>query len=170
MRACPVMQAASVREAIARHVPDDVRRLHKSLREESLAKWRRWARDLARGCGLPSMRELLEAAAVLKIQKATLALDEDAQALREIDEAERSIAMCEGSQAERLAPFAGDRDKLKKALDAAKAETSRLLELLAAVDGQSALEHWEWVVHRTKYANRRRLFPELMTDDDEQEM
>lgn len=160
----------STKDSIAKHVPDSVRKLHRELRGEALAKWRQWARAHADGEGLPPMRDLLEVAALLRIQRPPLALDEDAAALREIDEAERAIERCERSQAERLAPYAGDRDRLKKAVDAAKSEAKRLIELLAAVDAQSALAHWEWVLHRTKHANRRRLFPELLTDEEDEEI
>jgi hypothetical protein len=121
--------------------------------------WAAWARALAEGKAEPSAADVCEAAAHLKIDDPATALEADAQIIREVVDAERTIALCEADRAAALQPFDGSLDKLRAAVRAAKLEFDRL----AAIE--RPFDEWPVEMFQRSTADRlRRSRPDLFEE------
>lgn len=112
--------------------------------------WRRWAHDLATGKSEPSAAEIIEAAAHLRFEDPGERLEADAEVIRAVHTAERTIAACQKAREEQLVPWGGDIEKLRAAVEATKAEHTRLAEILASAEWPT-----EWSARATADRLRR---------------
>lgn len=138
-----------------RAVQAQIQDAHRRMKREALGKWRAWARAIADGGDIPNPLELLSSASLLGIAAPADALEQDAQALREIDQADRAIELCLAEQGRLIEPWAGDRSKLVAAVEAAEAEAKRLREILASFDGGCGEPYWHAVAGQIRSRHRR---------------
>jgi hypothetical protein len=141
---------------------ESLRELNSDIRAESAADWRRWAIALADGEGAPGGRELLAAAAALKIQDPANELQAAADAILEVRVMTRGLATCEKQLAEMLAPFDGDFQKLLQAVEVAKAEVERLQGIAYTVYNQANRGYYTSCIHQA-----RRRHPHVWPDCNE---
>jgi hypothetical protein len=116
----------------------------RALEAESLAQWRKWAREIAAGGKSPDARALLEVAAVLQIRDSGAALEHDADVINELAALEGASKKCAALTKEALVPFGGSIANLQAAKDKADAECLRLREIQSNVDGEFG--GWQWSV------------------------
>lgn len=123
------------------------------------SNWRQWAADLADGKPEPTAADVVEAAAHLGIADPAEQLEHDSAIIREVRAAEATVERCEASRVERLAPFDGDVEKVRAAIDAAKAEVARLAEIL---DNATWPHGW---TYKARADRLRRDNPHLFTEE-----
>jgi hypothetical protein len=124
------------------------------------ANWRQWATDMAAGKNEPSAADVVEAALHLGIADPAERLEADAQVIREVVDAERTIALCEADRAVTLQPYDGSLEKLREAVAAAKAAYDRL----AAIE--RPFNEWPVEWHQRSTADRlRRSRPDLFPEE-----
>jgi hypothetical protein len=133
----------------------------KAITARHRASWRQWAIDIANGRPEPTAADVVEVAIALGIEDPAGDLERDAEIIREVVAAEKTTAVCERDRAELLRPFGGDPENIRVAIDAAKAEVTRLTALYDAATWPS-----EWFIKaeasRLRHS-RPDLFPEEVT-------
>lgn len=139
--------------------PRAVTATFEALKADTLTKWRRWAAEIAAGGDLPAPVDVLEAGAVLEIPGPMQALDDDAAALREVNQlAARAVAV----KAQLDAPLqdAGGADAVRERLAELRAEVGRLERLV----GGFHYSGWSAVLQEKRKIERAhpRVFPETV--------
>lgn len=147
-------------------VSESVRNLHREMRDEALTRWKEFAYQIADGGKSPQPRDLLEVAAVLRITKPGEVLEHDVEAIRKIRELEAAVERAQERRDEWMAPYGGDVQALKKAVEDAIANAERLKNLLNRQSMNGTRARCRFDVSRIKEANRHRLFPELLSDEE----
>ena len=133
----------------------------KAIEARHRANWRQWAHDIANGKPEPAAGDVVEVAIALGIEDPAGDLERDAETIREVAAAERTIKICEADRVERLRQFGGDPENIRIAIAAAKAEAARLAEIL-----DRATWPGEWSIKAEADRLRRSrpdLFPEEVT-------
>ena len=131
----------------------------KAIAARHRASWRTWAHDIANGRPEPTANDVVEVAIALGIEDPAGDLERDAEIIRDVAAAERTIKICEADRVERLRQFGGDAENIRVAIAAAKAEVSRLEEILDLATWPS-----EWSF-RAEADRLRRSRPDLFVEE-----
>jgi hypothetical protein len=129
---------------------ESLRDIGHDIRTEAAADWKRWAVELANGEGAPDGRDLVAAAAALKIIDPANELQAAADAILEVRVMARGLADCERHMVEILLPFGGSLDKLLAALDRAQAEVDRLKDIAYTVGNQGNRSFYTSTIHQAR--------------------
>lgn len=144
---------ATVAEAVAETVATQC----ESMKRESLARWRRWVRDVAKGKPAPAPQDILNTAAILEIRDPGPAFDADVEAIVEYDNAKRLLAKCEAHRDGLLAPYGGDLRGLEAAVEEAEAAARALRETLNSWNNGCGTTHYGSVMFMARHNNPRAL-------------
>ena len=158
----PTSTATKPKTAKPKTPAESLRDLNKDVRAESAADWRRWAIALADGQGAPGGRELLAAAAALKIQDPANELQAAGDAVLEVRVMQRGLATCERELAEKLAPYGGQLATLLQAVEVAQAEVERLQGIVYDAYNQGNRAYYVSCIHQA-----RRRHPHVWPDCNE---
>lgn len=146
---------SKAKEDKPRAIPAQIQDAHRRMKREALGKWRAWTRAVADDNKIPDPIELLAVGTLLKIPAPADALEQDAEAIREVEQAENAITLCRAERDRLAAPWGGDRQKLAAAVEAAKAEATRLRDILDAVDNECSAGYWLSLAGQIRGRHRR---------------
>jgi hypothetical protein len=102
----------------------------KAITARHRASWRTWAHDIAAGKPEPTANDVVEVAIALGIEDPAGDLERDAEIIRQVHAAERTVSRCQRDRADLLGQFGGSAENIRVAIAAAKAEVDRLTALL----------------------------------------
>jgi hypothetical protein len=138
-----------------------IRDIGRDIRTQAAADWKRWAIALADGEGAPDGRDLVAAAAALKIIDPANELQAAADAIIEHRVMLNGLAAVERHLVELLEPYGGKYENLLAAVDAAKAELERLQGLAYTVGNGANRGYYTGTLHsiRQRHPN---LWPAYM--------